>query len=212
MGAMVLADPGGGTRPEPRRRYVVPGLLIAGWIGLFAYSAAYLTEDLPFRPQKPEASTPGETTAGPRAVASRVVMSDLPASTSPTSPQEAPAPAQASRPAVASLPARPASAPAPANADYVGTWGPTAAACGSRSRRRGYIPATITQDQARAGRTICTFHDTRRSGGAWVTAAECSDRGRHWSSQVRLTVDDDHLTWSSSRGTVSYTRCSRRSG
>ncbi|MEL6060578.1 MULTISPECIES: peptidase inhibitor family I36 protein [unclassified Methylobacterium] len=207
MGAVVLADPGGGTRSEPRRRFVLPALLIAGWIGLFAYSAAYLTEDLPFRPQRPEAAAPAETATGPRAVASRVVTLDSPSAVAPPAPSRA-APA-AQLPAPAPLP-RPA--PAPVSAEYVGVWGPTPGACGHRSRRRGYIPATITQDQARAGRTVCTFHDMRRSGGAWVTSAECSDRGRHWSSQVRLTVDDDHLTWSSTRGTVTYTRCGRRSG
>lgn len=211
MGAVVLADPGGGPRSEPRRRFVLPTLLVAGWIGLFAYSAAYLTEDLPFRPRRSEVAQPGEiTAAGPRAVANRVVTLDPPVATSPSGPREMSAAplAQASRAGAPNLPVR----PAPVNADYVGTWGPTAAACGGRSRRRGYIPATITQDQARAGRTVCTFHDTRRSGGAWVTSAECSDRGRHWLSQVRLIVDDDHLTWSSNRGTVSYTRCGRRSG
>jgi hypothetical protein len=206
MNAVVLADPGGGTRSEPRRRYVLPALLIVGWIGLFAYSAAYLTEDLPFRPQRPEVSVPTESTAGQRALASRVVTLDSPVAAAPVHPREAQA-AQPSTPAPVPRPA-----PAPVSAEYVGVWGPTPGACGHRSRRRGYIPATITQDQARAGRTLCTFHDTRRSGGAWVTSAECSDRGRHWSSQVRLTVDDDHLTWSSSRGTVTYTRCGRRAG
>lgn len=206
MNAVVLADPGGGTRSEPRRRYVLPALLIVGWIGLFAYSAAYLTEDLPFRPQRPESSAPTESTSGQRALASRVVTLDPPGAAAPVHPRET----QAAQPSTPTPVPRPA--PAPVSAEYVGVWGPTPGACGHRSRRRGYIPATITQDQARAGRTLCTFHDTRRSGGAWVTSAECSDRGRHWSSQVRLTVDDDHLTWSSSRGTVTYTRCGRRAG
>ncbi|MCJ2073813.1 peptidase inhibitor family I36 protein [Methylobacterium sp. J-030] len=206
MGAVVLADPGGGTRSERRRRYVLPALLIAGWIGLFAYSAAYLTEDMPFRPQRPEAAAPAEPAAGQRALASRVVGLDSPVAAPPVQPREVQA-AQPSAPAPLSR-----TAPAPVSALYVGVWGPTPSACGHRSRRRGYIPATITQDQARAGRTLCTFHDTRRSGGSWVTAAECTDRGRHWSSQVRLTVDDDRLTWSSNRGTVTYTRCSRRAG
>lgn len=206
MGAVVLADPGGGPQSEPGRRYVLPALLIAGWIGLFAYSAAYLTEDLPFRPQRPEAAALAETAAGQRGTTSRVVMLDPPSAASPGRAQQAQV-AQPSAPAPLPRPA-----PAPMYAEYVGIWGPTQSACGHRSRRRGYIPATITQDQARAGRTVCTFHDMRRSGGTWVTAAECSDRGRHWSSQVRLTVDDDRLIWSSSRGTVTYTRCSRRSG
>jgi hypothetical protein len=215
MGALVLADPGGGAHSGSGRRYALPALLILGWIGLFAYSAAYLTEDLPFRSQPPEATTSADA-AAQRAPSSRIVMldtPDLPTLATPPETKSAPAPSVPATPAPAPLPiARPAPASAPISAEYVGVWGPTPEACGSRSRRRGYIPATITQDRARAGRTVCTFHDTRRSGSAWITSAECSDRGRHWSSQVRLTVEGDHLTWSSSRGTSAYIRCSRRAG
>ncbi|XYD10839.1 peptidase inhibitor family I36 protein [Methylobacterium sp. NMS12] len=222
MGAVVLADPGDGARSGSWRRLALPTLLILGWVGLFAYSAAYLTEDLPFRPSMPEASPSAEGSAGPRA-ARRVVMLDEP--DQPAAPAEAagqtamaasapPAAPQTAAAATTAANARsaPAPGPAPAAAEYVGVWGPTPEACGARSRRRGYIPATITQDRARAGRTLCLFHDLRRSGAAWVTAAECSDRGRHWSSQVRLQVDGEHLTWSSSRGTSTYIRCGRRAG
>jgi hypothetical protein len=214
MGALVLADPGGGTRPGSRRRYAVPVLLIAGWIGLFAYSAAYLTEDLPFRSPSAGAAPSADTPSEQQAAARRVALLDAPARSAPESAIAAPtvpAPAPAA-------PARSAPAPASvavssmASAEYVGVWGPTPGACGAPSRRRGYIPATITPDHARAGRTLCTFHDTRRSGSAWVTAAECTDRGRRWSSQVRLMVDGDYLTWSSSRGSTTYVRCSRRTG
>lgn len=215
MGAVVLVDPGDGARSGSGRRYAVPALLIVGWISLFAYSAAYLTEDLPFRPQAPGAASSGGPAAGQRASARRVAMLDLPETRAQDAAPEASTPAASgaaqTAPTVAPPPvARPA--PAPAGAEYVGLWGPTPEACGTRSRRRGYIPATITQDHARAGRTICTFHDTHRAGTAWLTTAECSDRGRHWSSQVRLTVDGDHLTWSSSRGTASYIRCGRHAG
>jgi hypothetical protein len=215
MGALVLADPGGGAGSGSGRRYALPALLILGWLGLFTYSAAYLTEDLPFRSQPPEATASAEA-AAQRAPSSRIVMldtPDLPTLNGPAEAKAPPVPSVQAAPVPAALPvARPAPTPAPVSAEYVGIWGPTAEACGSRSRRRGYIPATITQDRARAGRTICTFHDTRRTGSAWVTSAECSDRGRHWSSQVRLTVEGDHLTWSSNRGTSAYIRCSRRAG
>ncbi|MFD0933679.1 peptidase inhibitor family I36 protein, partial [Methylobacterium trifolii] len=100
----------------------------------------------------------------------------------------------------------------PPRAEYVGLWGPNPAACGARSRRRGYIPAMISQERAQAGRTICNFHDGHRSGNTWVMAAECSDRGRRWSSQVRLMVEGDRLTWSSAKGSASYVRCNRRAG
>ena len=215
MGALVLADPGGGARSGSGRRYALPALLIFGWIGLFAYSAAYLTEDLPFRSQPPEATTSAEAVAQ-RAPSSRIVMldtPDLPAQETPPEARTPPAQMVQAAPVPAPLPVpRPAPAASPIAAEYVGVWGPTPEACGSRSRRRGYIPAMITPDRARAGRTVCTFHDTRRTGNAWITSAECSDRGRHWSSQVRLTVEGDHLTWSSSRGTSAYVRCGRRAG
>ena len=215
--------------PAPRegghRRYLIPAVLLAGWGGLFAYCATYLREDLPFRPQSsPELARRAEET--PRPV---VVLPEVPDEPSrlaeAKSPREAKTSREAERPAAmaavaaplsAGLPApsaaatpRPAASPA---AEYVGTWGPTPAACGSPSRRRGYLPATITTDRARAGRTSCSFHDGRRTGNGWVMAADCSDRGRRWTSQVRLVVDGDRLTWTSSRGTAAYVRCSRRAG
>ena len=208
MGALVLADPGGGTRSGSRRRYAVPALLVAGWVGLFAYSAAYLTEDMPFRNQA--AGTGQSSDPSPvQQTARRVVLLDAPVRDAPDAPPAArPAPAVPT-----TAPAqRPARAPAPPSAEYVGIWGPTPDACGSGARRRGYIPATITPDRARAGHTLCAFHDLRRTGNAWVASAECRDRRRHWSSLVRLTVDGDRLTWSSGRGTATYVRCSRRPG
>jgi hypothetical protein len=226
MGALVLVDPGSESRTGTRRRMAVPLLLVAGWIGLFAYSAAYLTEDLPFRPQATEAVPPGQpfATGIPTARGRRVVMLDMPDESAPSTAQpasapRAPVPAAAPPSSVAAATSPPAVAPLPrqptlatAGADHVGLWGPTPDACGARSRRRGFLPATITQDHAQAGRTLCTFRDGHRVGAAWVVAAECSDRGRHWSSQVRLTVDGDRLTWSSGRGTSTYVRCGRRTG
>ena len=213
MGALVLADPDSGSRPGPRSRYAVPALLIAGWVGLFAYSAAYLTEDMPFRTQTAGPAASAETPAAAQA-ARRLVQLDPPARVTPDVPPAAavpiPAvPATAPSPFARSAPATIGAAP---GIEYVGVWGPTPAACGAPSRRRGYIPATLAQDHARAGRTVCAFRDAHRTGNTWIMAADCTDRGQRWSSQVRLTVDGDHLTWSSSRGTASYVRCGRRAG
>jgi hypothetical protein len=220
MGAVVLADPGEDARTGSKRRFVLPALLVLGWGSLFAYSAAYLTEDLPFRAQTVE--TPAAP--APKPLGRRVVMLDTPDESVPDVQRpDAPSPAAtpaSPRQATPNLQA-PISAPlAPSSfrsvnttsPDYVGIWGPTADACSARSRRRGYIPATITQERARAGRTICNFHDSRRVGNGWVMGAECSDRGRRWSSQVHLVVDGDRLTWSSGRGTAAYVRCGRRGG
>jgi hypothetical protein len=207
------APPEGG-----RRRYLIPAVLLAGWGGLFAYCATYLREDLPFRPQSgTEATRRAEDPSRPVVVLPEVPDEPSRLAAAPAREAERPAAvaAVAPPPVSAAIAPQAAAAPRPAAspaADYVGTWGPTPAACGSPSRRRGYLPATITADRARAGRTSCSFHDGRRTGNGWVMAADCSDRGRRWTSQVRLVVDGDRLTWTSSRGTAAYVRCSRRAG
>lgn len=199
-------------------------VLSAGWGALFVYSAAYLAEDLPLRqPSRAELAAESRTEPVAFEVASNIAARLPPAPASeiqrlPSADPAAVVEAPPARTQLVSLPADPAartpagaSAAASVSAEFVGIWGPTGAACGARSRRRGYLPATITQNGARAGRTVCSFRDGHRTGNAWLVAAECSDRGRRWSSQVRLVVDGDRLTWSSARGSSSYVRC-RRAG
>ncbi|MCJ2086011.1 peptidase inhibitor family I36 protein [Methylobacterium sp. E-005] len=218
MTAIVLAVPAVEPPPEARRSYAPQLLLAAGWIGLFAYCATYLTEDMPFRTSIPLAvgeplfDQPEDlprralAPAKPEEPTSTMVGMAVPAAVPAIEASPAPAPA-----ALAAQPAVPVPAPRPA-AEYVGTWGPTAEACGTPSRRQGYLPATITPERARAGATLCTFHDTHRSGNAWTMAADCADRDRRWSSRVRLVVEGDHLTSSSAWGTSAYIRCGRRTG
>ncbi|GJD59168.1 hypothetical protein MTDSW087_02151 [Methylobacterium dankookense] len=209
--------------------------LAAGWGAFLAYSAVFLTEDPPLRHA---AVADRETTSGldfpapgsaPLQTARRVAygLDEPRPDTAPSADPPATHPASVARATAAEPPIQPgrtgalpeavATAPptermAAERLDHIGVWGPNAAACGARHRRRGYYQAIITLERAKAGRTVCTFHDGRRIGNAWVTAAECSDRGRHWSSQVRLVVEGDRLTWSSARGTASYIRCGRRPG
>jgi hypothetical protein len=209
--------------------------LAAGWGAFLAYSAIFLTEDPPLRRAAAadrEAATGLDFPAAgsaPLQAARRVAYGlDEPRAGS-TPPADPPTAAHASTARVTSaespaqpgrtgaLPEAAATAPptdrmAAERLDHIGVWGPNAAACGARHRRRGYYQATITPERAKAGRTVCTFHDGHRVGNAWVTAAECSDRGRRWSSQVRLLVEGDRLTWSSAKGTASYVRCGRRAG
>lgn len=216
------------ARERPRRGLALLLALSAGWGALFSYSIAYLSDERPARPPSqseksasanddpavlqvaselaarvapaaapspapPRAEQPEAGVAGPRLVSLRT---DLPSQGKPSAETAAPAPVQ-------SLGER---------AEFVGTWGPTGAACGARSRRRGYIPATITPEGAKAGRTICSFRDGHRFGNVWQMAADCSERGRRWSSQVRLVVEGDRLTWTSGKGASSYVRCGRKAG
>ena len=220
MTAIVLVAPAVEPPREGRRAYAPPILLALGWVGLFAYSAAYLTEDMPFRTsslQAVEEPAFDQTEDLPRRGLA-MAKPEEPADTVARIPA-APAPmaAMASAPTDTALPVQPA-APAPvicpamAGPDYVGTWGPTAEACAAPSRRHGYFPATITPERARAGDTICSFRDPHRAGNVWSMAADCADRERRWSSHVRLVVAGDRLTWTSAWGTSAYIRCNRRTG
>ncbi|HJE24466.1 MAG TPA: hypothetical protein K8W01_12485 [Methylorubrum populi] len=198
--------------PSPalaRRRLAIPMILAAGWGALFSYTLMVLTDD-----------NPGAAVAGQTRLADGSGI-DVPEVRLPE-PERVPAPGQARLvPVAAPAPpletvvppaeARPA-APLVERAAYVGVWGPTPVACGQRQRRRGFLPATISEEGARAGRTICRFRNNRREGNAWTMAADCSERGRRWTSQVRLLVEQDRLTWTSGKGQANYIRCGRKSG
>lgn len=217
MGAVLLADKAIKPQIEGRRSYAPQIVLAAGWIGLFAYSAAYLAEDVPFQTQS--TLSVGEPLIDQ--------VEDLPRQligmATPASPAASsiPATARATAVEIALPPSAPeshlpaasgAARPATGAADFVGIWGPTADACGALARRRGYLPATITPERAKAGDTICSFRDVHHIGNAWTMAADCGDHDRRWSSKVRLVVDGDRLTWTSAWGSSAYVRCNRRAG
>jgi len=92
-------------------------------------------------------------------------------------------------------------------ASIVGVWAPDASACSARSFRDGFLPTVINPDGAWAGETFCIFRNQRQIPGGWRMIASCSNPTEHWTTEVRLTVNQDRLTWVSKRGTQSYTRC-----
>lgn len=224
--------------PQPRRlgwAWLTVGFLIAaGWGALLSYSLIYLSGDLPLR-ETPGRDVPMATEMPslpqPADLARVVAAVPPPAIPAPAQPPEtresAPAPLSQAAPtsvtATAPTLAQGATGDAAGNGeataetgatepDFVGTWGPNRLACGLRAQRRGFIQAVITPERAKAGSTTCAFRNVRRSGIAWVMAAECNDGGQRWSSQVRLLVDEDRLTWTSGKGTANYVRCGRRTG
>ena len=218
------------VRPEASARSLrwlaVPVILAIGWGVFFGYTAVYLSEGVPQRPyhdsdQADARAAQSVFVAMPEPL--RALVNDASAR-GPVSSAVVPEPAttdavpeiQAADGPRTDAPASPAAAisrtPDLDRADFVGVWGPTQAACQVPSRRHGYIQAKISLGGAKAGRTVCNFRDSRRTGNAWVMAADCSDRGRRWSSQVRLIVEGDRLTWSSAKGASAYVRCGRRDG
>ena len=85
---------------------------------------------------------------------------------------------------------------------FVGGWGVDANQC-----RQG--PLTITTQKAEAFGAICEFASIKReSSNEWRAQATCTNEGKRWQANIRLTTVGNKLTWSSERGTTSYTRCS----
>jgi hypothetical protein len=92
-------------------------------------------------------------------------------------------------------------------ASIVGVWVPDAGACSARNLRDGLLPTIINTDGAWAGETFCIFKNQKQTETGWKVAAHCSNPREHWTTDVRLTVKDNRLTWVSKRGTQIYTRC-----
>ena len=63
------------------------------------------------------------------------------------------------------------------------------------------------RDGAWAGDTFCLFTKQQQTEEGWRMVAKCSNPRERWTSQVRLTVREQRLTWSSKRGVQAYARC-----
>ena len=88
-----------------------------------------------------------------------------------------------------------------------GIWAPNASSCSLRDLRDGSLAAIIDMEGARAGDTYCAFKKQTHTPTGWRVVANCSNSLEHWTTDVRLTVKDDHLIWMSRRGRQIYTRC-----
>jgi hypothetical protein len=106
----------------------------------------------------------------------------------------------------AAEPAAAAAEPAPPDA-IVGVWAPAAAACSARNFRDGDLPTVIDAGGAWAGDTFCLFARKEKTDAGWKVLAKCANPRESWTSQVRLSVRDNRLTWASKRGTQTYARC-----
>ena len=99
------------------------------------------------------------------------------------------------------------SKPEPLAFTPTGTWATNRKACSKQGRSKGLLAARIDPKGAKAGSTACSFKNTQRDGRTWKIQAECSEDGDTWSANIRLTQQDDQLTWSSERGSARYVRC-----
>jgi hypothetical protein len=89
----------------------------------------------------------------------------------------------------------------------VGIWAPDNGACSARYFREGMLPTIINTDGAWAGETFCIFRNQKQTETGWKVVASCSNPREHWVTDVRLTVKDNRLIWTSKRGSQAYTRC-----
>jgi len=89
----------------------------------------------------------------------------------------------------------------------VGVWAPDAGTCSARNFRQGDLPTVISTDGAWAGETFCIFTKKKQTENGWRLAAKCSSPRERWNANIRLTLNDSRLTWTSERGTQVYTRC-----
>jgi len=94
-------------------------------------------------------------------------------------------------------------------AAYAGIWGPHISACSAQESSVRQLPAVINEDGVWAGETFCAFTKKEQSGNVWTISAKCSNGHRRWTTNVRLTVTRDRLTWTSKRGSQKYERCDR---
>jgi hypothetical protein len=101
-----------------------------------------------------------------------------------------------------------ADADAGKNASIVGVWAPNTGTCSARDFREGALPAVISTDGAWAGETFCMFSSKKQTDTGWNVIAKCSSPKERWTANVRLTLKDNRLTWTSRRGTQAYSRCS----
>jgi hypothetical protein len=93
----------------------------------------------------------------------------------------------------------------PAKDAIVGVWAP--GSCSTRDFREGLLPTVINTEGAWAGETFCLFSKRKQIDTGWIVVAKCSNAQERWTSNVRLTVSDNRLTWTSRRGSQSYARC-----
>jgi hypothetical protein len=94
----------------------------------------------------------------------------------------------------------------PARDAIAGVWAPEGA-CSARDFRDGLLPTVINAEGAWAGETFCQFTNRKQTESGWTVVAKCTSPGERWTSRVRLTVNENRLTWTSRRGTQTYTRC-----
>jgi hypothetical protein len=107
----------------------------------------------------------------------------------------------------ASLAAPKIEALVPATRQLEGKWAANTLACASGRKRTGHLPLTIDGRGASAGGASCSFGKTEQDGNRWVIAAQCRQAGKSWDANVQLVLKGRQLTWTSRRGTQTYTRC-----
>jgi hypothetical protein len=83
---------------------------------------------------------------------------------------------------------------------FLGGWGDDAADCLS-------APIQISEREAKGTSSVCKFATVRREESGWRIQAVCTAGGKSWSDNIRLSVSDGRLTWSTDTLTKVYIKC-----
>jgi hypothetical protein len=173
-------------------------------------AAASAAEASPVATATPVAATTSVAAATPVAAATSVEAAAAPVAeieAAPTLVADLPPPIVIND--IASIAASfPDAPPADAVSDVIGLWAPDASSCSVQSFRQGLLPTIINTEGAWAGETFCLFKTRKPTESGWRVVAECSSDKDRWTTQVRLSVKGEHLTWESKRGRQVYSRCS----
>lgn len=97
--------------------------------------------------------------------------------------------------------------PAATLRSLAGKWAAHRSACTDRGKKSAFLPLTLDERGARAGGATCSFRRTAQTGSGWSVAATCTDETETWNANVRLVLAGRKLTWSSERGSQTYSRC-----
>jgi len=87
---------------------------------------------------------------------------------------------------------------------YVGTWSDDSSQCVN-----GRGPISITATRAFSNDTSCEFESVKQETEAgWSIRATCVSPTSRWIANIKLSLSDPRLTWTSERGTDHFYRCS----
>jgi hypothetical protein len=87
---------------------------------------------------------------------------------------------------------------------FVGAWWPSSECL---SKRTEDVPLLINTRLAHNAAGTCEFLRVVADGGGWRIRAKCTVEDKTWNANIRMTIKNGQLVWSSEKGVATYYRC-----